>query len=341
MGRQWYCLAMSWSHVDYALFFIHAAGVLLICLGLFLYEDEEGRFQNKVEEWWIRLSDKQKVSRSAVAAFMQEVARLTGRGFDRLFGRSLFSPRIIPVSIYLSIASIFLLVLLVVPRAKYTAGTSRQAAVALFVYFLALALVPAIFKSKWILTLWWAIIPAALLGMSGFLVFVFKTRGARSAFYGVGLVLLVFVSSLVCDLIYITLTRQILRRISRIDHIHEILLMIFLNLLALAVPVFGPVYAGLALTKYAPMAGAMVLFSIMFNSIDFFAGFAAFFLALLLLVHRLLWPAVQRPLYAVYRFAPIKKKKWLVGTGVALLTLTSHTTLGIAKALVKAILAKL
>jgi hypothetical protein len=328
---------MSSSHVDYALLFIHALGVLLICLGLFLYEDEEGRFQNKVEEWWIRLSDKQKVSRSAVAAFMQEVARLTGRGFDRLFGRSLFSLRIIPISIFLSFASAFLVILVMLPHIKHDAAITGYRAFDIFIFFLALALVPAIFESKWILTLWWAIIPATLISLSGFFIFVFRTRGAGSTFYGFGLLTLVFVSSFVVDLTYIAITRIILRRISGIDRILEILLMFFLNLLVLLLPLFGPIYAGLALSKFAPQAGAMVLVSFMFNSIDLLAGFAAFFLALLLLLHRLLWPAVQRPLYAIYRFAPIKKKKWLVGTGVALLTLTSHTTLGIAKALVKKI----
>jgi hypothetical protein len=108
---------MSWSRVDYALFFLRVLGAVLICAGLFLYEDEEGRFQNKVEEWWIKLSDKQKAARSKVAAFMQEVARLTESGFDRLFGRRLFSLRVIPISIYLSFASAFLMVLIATSNA--------------------------------------------------------------------------------------------------------------------------------------------------------------------------------------------------------------------------------
>jgi hypothetical protein len=65
-----------------ALFFLHALGAVFICAGLSLYEDEEGRFQNKIEEWWVKRSDKQRESRSRVAAFMQEVTRLTGRGFS-------------------------------------------------------------------------------------------------------------------------------------------------------------------------------------------------------------------------------------------------------------------
>src|SRR5258707_1142858 len=96
-------IAMYPSLINRLFLVLHVFGVVLICAGLFLYEDEEGRFQNKVEEWWIALSDKQKASRSRIAAFMQEVARLTGSGFDRLFGQRLFSLRVVPVSIYLSI----------------------------------------------------------------------------------------------------------------------------------------------------------------------------------------------------------------------------------------------
>lgn len=202
-------------------------------------------------------------------------------------------------------------------------------------------MVPAFFKNKWVVGAWWAVIPGALLSGSGFFVFVFRTRGARSTFYGLGLAALVFFCSLLCDLIYIALTRYILRRIIGIDRIPEILLMIFLNLLALVVPILGPIYGGLALAKYAPHAGAMVLVSFMFNSIDILAGSAALLLALLLLLHRLFWPAIQRPLYAVYRFAPVnvplKEKKWMFTIGLALLFLPYHLTL----ALLRAILDKL
>jgi hypothetical protein len=300
------------SVTDCLFFFLHFFGGILICVGLFLHEDEEGKFQNKIEEWWIKLSDKQNASRSRVATFMREVAESTGRGFDRLFGSRLFSLRVIPVSIYLSFASFFLLVLLIFPRLKNIGEVTRQGAFLMFLLFLGLSLAPALFNNKWVLSLWWVIIPGVLLGLSGFIVFVFKTRGPRYAFKGIGLVALIFVASLLCDLIYIALTRYILRRISAIDHIPEILLMTFLNLLALAIPLLGPFYGGLAFAKYAPQVGAAIVFSILFNSINILVGTAALFLALLLLLHRLFWPAVQRPLYAIYRFAPIKEKEVVV-----------------------------
>jgi hypothetical protein len=326
---------MGWSRFDYIVLVLRTVGMVLVSLGFFLYEDEEGRFQNKVEQWWVKISDVQKASRSKVAVFVQEVARLTGKGFDRLFGQPLFSLRVVPVSIYLSLASCFLLSWVMLPHVKHDPSVTRQGALGLLVYFLALALVPAVFKNRWILVLWWAIIPAALLSISGFLIFVLRTRGARSLFYAFGVVTLIFVSSLLCDLLYIALTRYILRRISRIDRISEILLMIVLNLMALTVPVLGPIYGGLALFKHFPRVGATVLFSVILNFIDFLAGFAAFALALILLVHRLFWPAIQRPLYAIYRFSPITEKKWLIRVGVTLLILPYHLSLEALKTIVE------
>jgi len=58
---------------------------------------------------------------------------------------------------------------------------------------------------------------------------------------------------------------------------------------------------------------------------------------LLLLVHRLFWPAIQRPLYAVYRFNPIKEKKWLFTIGVALLLFPHHVTMEVLKAILEKI----
>lgn len=192
---------------------LHCLGWVLVCVGLFLSEDEENRFQNSIEQWWIRLDDAQIASRSRVASFMQGVASLTERGFNRLFGPRLFSLRVIPVSIYLSLASCFLLFVIVWPWMKYSGPATRHAAFLIFAYFVALALIPALTRSRFVLALWWAIIPAFLVfGLGGFTAFLFKTRGSHFTLKLIGYVSLVFGWSLVFDLIYIALTRFVLGR---------------------------------------------------------------------------------------------------------------------------------
>ena len=47
---------MWWSWTGYAPRAIAAIlGMLIVCLASLSYEDEEGRFQNKLEDWWIIL----------------------------------------------------------------------------------------------------------------------------------------------------------------------------------------------------------------------------------------------------------------------------------------------
>jgi hypothetical protein len=87
------------------------AGVLLLYAALFLYENEQGEIQNKLEEWWVRLVDRQSGALSRHTAFMQEVANLATRGFDRVFGEKLVSPQAVGVSVCYSIGSCLLAIL--------------------------------------------------------------------------------------------------------------------------------------------------------------------------------------------------------------------------------------
>jgi len=84
------------------------AGGLSLYAALFLYEDEQGRIQNKLEEWWVKLRDQEDSAISRHAAFMRAVARLATHGFDRVFGERVFSFRALWVSGWYSLASYIL-----------------------------------------------------------------------------------------------------------------------------------------------------------------------------------------------------------------------------------------
>ena len=81
------------------------AGALSLYAALFLYEDDQGRIENRLEEWWVRLDDQRNAAVSRHTAFMREVARLAGRGFDRLFGHRLFSLQAFGASSALSMST--------------------------------------------------------------------------------------------------------------------------------------------------------------------------------------------------------------------------------------------
>ena|SRR5579872_6758344 len=125
-----------WSAADYGRWSLHICGGLFIYAAL-LYEDEEraaGRAQSKLEELWIRLKDKQDASLSKGTSFLRIVATITGKGFDRLFGKRLLSLQFVVTSIYLSLASLLLSIAVLSriapnPKLGSFSGTLLQASV--------------------------------------------------------------------------------------------------------------------------------------------------------------------------------------------------------------------
>jgi hypothetical protein len=326
---------MSWSGTVYLFRFLNALGVAFLYASLFLHEDDEERIQNRIEEWWVKLADKQDASRSWTATFMREVAVLTTRGFDRLFGKRLLSLRVAGISFCFSVASFYWSGFVAVVLSRSTHPHLAHGAVLWGLFFAAMALVPAFSEDGWLLAFWWVLILVELLALGRFLFFVYAVRGGVFTERAAGYLLLLFGVSFACDISYIVLTRWVLRRLAKIDRVYEILLAILGNLLILVILLLIPIQIGLKVLQHSPGAGIAIMVSFILNSIDFAAGFAVLVLALLLLLHRSLWSAVERPLYAIQRFAPIKNKKWLWRTGVVLLTLPTHTGLGFLKSLLE------
>ena len=88
-----------------AWFLLKPIAIFLIYL-TFLYEDEEGRIQDRIAEWWVRLDDLQSAFLSRSATFMRGCAKLGFELIEFIFGAKLFSFRLFGTSFYFSIASI-------------------------------------------------------------------------------------------------------------------------------------------------------------------------------------------------------------------------------------------
>jgi hypothetical protein len=86
------------------------AGALLLYVAFFLYEDEEARIQNRLEQIWQKINALQSSAMSEEAAFLQEVTRTTSEILDRLLGHQLLSLQSIAVSMAFSLGSFFVCV---------------------------------------------------------------------------------------------------------------------------------------------------------------------------------------------------------------------------------------
>jgi hypothetical protein len=280
---------------------------------VFLYEDREGKIQNIMAQWWVSVDDARIVAHSRAAAFLQGVARLTVGVFDRAFGNRLLSLRFAGVSFCLSVASFFLVALFGAIRSHQSVrGPLFGAACAV-----AFALLPALDPGRWVVRLWGLCLLVFIISpaTSAFLLFAYLTRGAGFVCRLVGYSGLALGVSFVCDVSYVALTRWMLKRVSATGRMREAALMVAVNLLILFLLFLGPIKLGVKVFQYWQGAGAIIVVSLLLNAIDLFAGSAALLLGVSLLIHRLFWPILEKPLYAIQRYQVIRNKKLLWGRG--------------------------
>jgi hypothetical protein len=324
-------LRLHWN-VDYLFRALNFLGWLLMYCAVFLYEDQEGRVQNKIVEWWVKVDDARIVAHSRAAAFLTAVARLTARGFDRVLGERLISLRFAGVSLCLSIASVSLITAFGTIRLHQ----SPRGPLFLSACLVAAALVPAFGESRWVLRLWGLLLFVAVLRPFGYLLFIlYSVRGIAFAGRTLGYVALPLAVSFACDVSYVSLTRWMLRKVSSGSRVYEVVLLAAVNLLILYLIFLGPIQLGAKVSQYWQGGGAAIMLSFCLNAIDFFAGSAALLLAVSLLIHRLFWPVVEKPLYALQRYGVISNKKLLWGAGLALAFLPTHMAVGVLRLLIE------
>ncbi len=315
-------------------------GVSLI-LTLLLKEDSEKNIQSLVETWWVKLAYGQDKALSRVTAFLRALARLTGSVFDRLFGKRLFSLRGVGVSVCYSIASFFLFTQLMALTPKLgelvlvIAPVSYLAWVYFFL-FLFLGSVPALQQSHNhpMLLIGGATLVATTLIVSTIIVpvvkfmrFSWRTHQIVTATDIASLLLLTAVISTGCDFGFIALTRWMLRKASASKRGPAILGIVSLNSLLGLVLFCGPtllLYLALLKGHYRISSMSLIAYALMFlgpavNAIDILACSLFVVLMVLMLVHRLLWPVMEGPIYVFQRYGLIKHKGLLVTAGVSLL----------------------
>ena len=88
------------------------AGLCCLYLSLFLYENQQGKIQNSLENVWIRIDDLQKNYLARHIAFFRITATLVGSALSRLFGNNLVSIQSIGVCVCFAFASLNLVLLL-------------------------------------------------------------------------------------------------------------------------------------------------------------------------------------------------------------------------------------
>jgi hypothetical protein len=82
-----------------------AVGSVFLYMSVFVFRDQQGRLQNRLENLWVTVMG----AKDKYGAFVTQTAILTDRAANWVFGDKVFSVRAALISCYLAIASAFLL----------------------------------------------------------------------------------------------------------------------------------------------------------------------------------------------------------------------------------------
>lgn len=311
-------------------------GVLLFYASL-SYETEDGKIQNLLEEWWIKVDDYKKQAISKHTAFIKALASLVTNIFDRVFGTRIYSVESLGVSICYSDVCLGLLSILLSklsPATPFrgsdiasliTFGTiygslpillrkiRRKFIRAAAIYIWCIAL---IIKGGWgtwtilfYIVYWWFTRPELREGSTVILVIAFA-----------------FIGSQILVWIFIGLMRSTVRTISQSTSPMKIIGLLLVNLapifffaalvyIAWKMPdVLGDIAIGFSLSIFV-----FVLFGVVLNFSFILSGLLFVFLALTMLLHRLFWPAIDRPLYKLQALGIAKRPKVFAAVGLALI----------------------
>lgn len=332
----------AWHHIYTVLkIVIFLGGIFLVYVGAFLKEDSEGRLQNNLEALWVSINDQQSVSISKNVAFFRTIAFVLSRGLDRLLGEHLFSLRALAVSSCYSLGSIFLTYVVIMLASLFENGYYKvffddlMLNLPMATGLLCLGALqgrirkPIVYKAWYVSVLILSVTAFLLLNYEGLFTFGpgFGERQSPTV------EIITFASTLLAgiafDAVFIAVTRYMLRRSSRMSSAFKVAEMVLVNILVACLLVAAPAYfvhetgnfifPQTAIERVAGLVGSS-------NIIDLFVSLLFVMTALLLLAHRLVWPVLDVPVYALQRIGVIGRRKLMVSVGFMMLAFSTGFT---------------
>ena len=312
------------------------AGALLLYVAFFLYEDEEARLQNRLEQIWKRINALQSSAMSKEVAFLQGATRTTSAILDRLLGHKLVSAESIAVSFCFSGGSLYFGLLALEPEVfrGHAWAVFVVILVALFLFIMGSRIQKVREDSAEVredsakvrdpgfirvgcLELMIALV-ILLLGLSSMVEF-FWEKPLRI------LGVLMWSVSICIDIYFIVFFRWVLKKIAGFVSLWTIIYC-FVAVSAMAVLLGGPAFAAMLPSfrhRYLGPPSNSLLWLICYisttNLVDTFCLLLLMLIMVLLLTHRLIWPLIKRPIYAANRKQLIKNTKLLGALGTMLL----------------------
>jgi hypothetical protein len=307
-------------HVSQAVAFI--VGMALVFVSFTLFPREEVHTQNRLEEFWIKLDDYQRSMLSRHAAFMTQVAKFETRLLDRVFGNRLLSPRTGMMSAALSFLQ---WTIAVIPDPFISSRTHSVATlfVAIVMIIAVLSgLVELIRKYPFRAVLVFGLPPVLLLSYTYFFDIAARER-TRQALLSTPTMESALFGSAICDVLFIALTRKLIRYCGEMTSAWKIAATVFLNILC-ALILLGPYLYMLFFASPLALEPRKLWLTVeLVSATNILSALLAslfVFLCVLLLIHRLVWVPVNRVLFRMQEIGAVERRKLLRIAGIALLT---------------------
>jgi hypothetical protein len=291
-----------------------AAGITLVYVALFLYESEEDRLQRGLEASWIHIDDFRETALRVQKSFVASLTARTGQWLDLGLG-SLFSLTALCVSVCFPLTSLVLFQIIIsvlFPSADLKADWFWAAALAM------LGLAPLILRRHLLRRAW-------LFGCIGvclaFLLFrgswvgpyddVDVSSSALAVAYHIGAAI-----GAVSALAFLISVRALLRWGARRGSLLSSLALFFTScgFFCLAILLPRQLY-----DHCGPPIKTIALATCGCNFCFLMLTFVVDVLALILILHQLLWVIMSRLLYAASHYGIVHQKKLLGASGVALI----------------------
>lgn len=293
-------------------------GLFCLLTAILLYPTDEGKIQSKLEDVWVRVDDYKLAALSKHTAFMKQVAQFETYLLNRLFGNRLISSQSIVVSLWCSLIS-------------YKVGGTYLATlthvylpvplIGPMILSLSVGVLGSIFLKESqtrtvVLTL-----SLSLTVLSGYF---YVQQFSPEAMWSVRVAALsVLAGGFCCDLFFIIATRFLVRLAGEVNRSLRLLGILFSNVL-LAVILVGPAFVWYRqgvfsiLQKSTSIAFAIAAVS-MSNLFDGIVALLFVLLALILIVHRSVWPLLTRTLFRMADIGTKGRRAILTTVGIALL----------------------
>jgi hypothetical protein len=296
-------------------------GCVCFYLAFFLYEDEQGLWQNRIENLWISIYDRANATDSTSTALFNKIGGLLKKGLNFIYGQRLLSVRAVISSINLSLFGCGIDVAFNLDPLSLTDHTFLRPNSEWYlnfgfaIFFLFVACLPSLTKRKRALvasasiTVLFLILPLINILLNGHV----SSLNVAPA---------VFILSTLCDFLAIALIRYLFAVLSKALTFSRIAISIVsLALIGFVVEVL-PVCFKLRGIDFVPRSsqGSLVFGLTRFNFATGIFCAVPLLMLVFLLLHKSMWPLLSRAIYPLCRYSITGEKKVLLPFATLCLT---------------------